>query len=165
MNSLTYRIATLDDLERIVAIYNTTIASRMVTADLEDVSVADRTPWFHAHDPNRRPLWVIEQHEQIIGWISLQDFYGRIAYEKTAEVSIYLAPETRGKGIGKRAIAFVLQQSPHYRIETLLGFIFGHNVPSLQLFKHFGFEQWAALPDVAELDGMKRDLLILGKKI
>ncbi|WP_010305795.1 GNAT family N-acetyltransferase [Kurthia senegalensis] len=163
--TLTYRIATLADLERIVAIYNTTIASRMVTADLEEVSVEERTPWFHAHDPKRRPLWVIEQQNEIVGWISLQDFYGRIAYQKTAEVSIYLAPETRGKGIGKQAIAFVLEQSPNYQIETLLGFIFGHNLPSLHLFKHFNFEQWASLPGVAELDGVKRDLIILGKKL
>jgi L-amino acid N-acyltransferase YncA len=48
---------------------------------------------------------------------------------------------------------------------TLLGFIFGHNEPSLQLFYRFGFEKWGHLPNVAELDGIERDLIILGKKI
>lgn len=165
MNTPNFRIATLEDLPTIVAIYNSTIASRMVTADLEPVSIEDRTPWFYAHEPTKRPLWVMEIDGHICGWISLQDFYGRIAYNATAEVSIYLDETYRGRGLGKRAIEFVLQVCPALHIETLLGFIFGHNIPSIQLFKHFGFEQWGFYPQIAELDGVKRDLAILGKKI
>jgi L-amino acid N-acyltransferase YncA len=48
--SLAYRDATLDDLAAIVAIYNSAVPSRQVTADLEPVSVERRLPWFHAHD-------------------------------------------------------------------------------------------------------------------
>jgi len=59
----------------------------------------------------------------------------------------------------------VIQECPKLEVETLLGFIFGHNEPSIRLFTSFGFEKWAHLPEVAELDGIKRDLLILGKKI
>ena len=55
-----YRDATLDDLPAIVAIYNSTIASRDVTADLEPVSVESRRAWFDAHGPAARPLWVVE---------------------------------------------------------------------------------------------------------
>ena len=168
MNNLstpTFRIATLQDLPTIVEIYNSTIAGRIVTADLEPVSIEDRTPWFYAHNATRRPLWVMELDGTICGWISLQDFYGRIAYAATAEVSIYLDESFRGRGLGKQAIQFVIEQCPSLHIETLLGFIFGHNTPSIQLFKHFGFEQWGFYPQIAELDGVKRDLAILGKKI
>lgn len=165
MSTLTFRIAKLDDLERIVAIYNSTIEGRMVTADLEAVTVEDRTPWFHAHTADNRPLWVMELDNDICGWISLQDFYGRKAYDATAEVSIYLDADFRGHGLGKKAIQFVLDAAPSLSIQTILGFIFAQNEPSMKLFKHFGFEQWAFLPEVAELDGMKRDLVILGKKV
>ncbi|WP_308388993.1 hypothetical protein [Acidithiobacillus sp. AMEEHan] len=51
------RLATLEDLPEIVAIYNSTIASRTVTADTDPVTVASRIPWFQAHDPKRRPIW------------------------------------------------------------------------------------------------------------
>ena len=54
-----HRLATQDDLPTIVAIYNSTVASREVTADTEPVSVASRQPWFDEHTPERRPLWVI----------------------------------------------------------------------------------------------------------
>ncbi|AQT83836.1 hypothetical protein B1222_04580 [Paenibacillus larvae subsp. pulvifaciens] len=47
----------------------------------------------------------------------------------------------------------------------LLGFIFGHNVPSIKLFKRFGFEEWANLPGIAELYGVERDLVIMGRRV
>mgnify|MGYP006146231485 CR=1 FL=1 len=50
-----HRIATLDDLPTIVAIYNSTIASREVTADTEPVSVESRLNWFHEHQPEQQP--------------------------------------------------------------------------------------------------------------
>lgn len=46
-----------------------------------------------------------------------------------------------------------------------MGFIFGHNASSMKLFQHFGFAEWANLPQVALLDGVRRDLIILGKKL
>jgi L-amino acid N-acyltransferase YncA len=162
-----HRLATLDDLPTIVAIYNSTIASREVTADSEPVSVESRLPWFHEHQPGRRPLWVIEEagRDGIIGWISYSNFYGRPAYSGTAEVSIYIDEAWRGKGVGRYALQEAIDFAPQVKVHTVLGFIFGHNKPSLALFEKFGFETWAKLPRVANLDGIERDLIILGKRV
>jgi len=160
-----YRNATQNDLERIVAIYNSTIASRIVTADTEPVTVESRQRWFDEHSENKRPLWVIENDNAIIGWVSFQSFYGRPAYDATAEVSIYLDPKERGKGLGKEILQYCISNAPAFGIKTLLGFIFAHNEPSLKLFRHFGFEDWATLPNIAVLDEQERSLKILGKRI
>ncbi|MDM8332818.1 hypothetical protein QUW45_09125 [Limosilactobacillus pontis] len=45
-----------------------------------------------------------------------------------------------------------------------MAYIFGHNQPSLKLFKRFDFRQWGFLPRVAELDGVQRDLVIMGRR-
>ncbi|OPA79990.1 N-acetyltransferase [Paenibacillus selenitireducens] len=157
--------ATLQDLERIVEIYNSTIAGRVVTADLEPVTVESRQPWFDEHSPDFRPLWVMKQDGNIMAWLSFQSFYGRPAYNATAEVSIYIADEYRGQGIGSILIHKAIDACPALSIDTLLGFVFGHNEPSLALLKKFGFEVWGHLPRVAKLDGVERDLIIVGKRI
>ncbi|MGF6793267.1 N-acetyltransferase family protein [Paraburkholderia sp. 35.1] len=166
--SLSYRDATLDDLPAIVAIYNSTIPSRQVTADLEPVSVESRHGWFHAHRPQKRPLWVVEDPKQagrVIAWLSFSDFYGRPAYQRTAEVSIYLDESARGQGLGKQLLAASLDAAPGLGIDTVLGFVFGHNEASVRLFRGFGFDAWGTLPRVAVLDGVERDLVILGKRL
>ena len=162
---LAMRAAKLEDLPAIVAIYNSTIASRMVTADLEPISVSSRIKWFEDHEPTKRPLYMINLDGRIAGWLSFQSFYGRPAYDATAEISIYIDERYRGKGIGQYSIRKAIEVSPSLGVKTLLGFIFAHNEPSLKLFDKFGFQEWAHLPKVAELDGIERDLIILGKRI
>lgn len=163
--SLSYRDATLDDLPAIVAIYNSTVPGRLVTADLEPVSVESRVAWFHAHGPQKRPLWVVEEAGRVIAWVSFSDFYGRPAYQRTAEVSIYLDESARGKGLGKQLLTAALAAAPALGIDTVLGFVFGHNEPSMRLFRSFGFTAWGTLPRVAVLDGIERDLVILGLRL
>ncbi|MBT2658195.1 N-acetyltransferase [Bacillus sp. ISL-18] len=159
------RDAEQNDMSTIIEIYNSTISGRMVTADLEPVSVESRMPWFNEHSAEFRPLWVVETNGEICAWVSFQSFYGRPAYNATAEVSIYIHHDFRGKKLGKYLIQKALDACPTLGIKTLLGFIFGHNQPSIKLFTSFGFEKWAHLPNVAELDGIERDLLILGKRV
>ena len=103
--------------------------------------------------------------KEIIGWVSFQSFYGRPAYDATVEISIYLDEKARGKGYGKTILTYCIENAHKFGIKTLLGFIFSHNEPSLKLFRHFGFEDWATLPDIAILDGQERGLKILGKRV
>ncbi len=162
---LDFEYARAEDLGKIVATYNSTIPSRLVTADLEPVTVAQKQHWFDSHDTENRPLWIVLSDGTYAGWMSFNSFYGRPAYNGTVEVSIYLEESMRGKGIGEACLKKAIEEAPLRKVHTLLGFIFGHNAPSIQLFKKHGFEQWARLPEVANMDGVMRDLLILGKKV
>ncbi|MRX74385.1 GNAT family N-acetyltransferase [Bacillus lacus] len=158
------RIAVEADLPRIIEIYNSTIPSRMVTADLEPVDLESRRSWFLAHT-DKRPLWVMEYDGDICGWVSFESFYGRPAYQYTAEVSIYVDSAYRGQGIGPELLTAAIDACHNLNIKTMLGYVFGHNMPSLRLFEKFGFAKWAELPNVAELDGVERDLVIVGKRV
>lgn len=160
-----HRLARFDDLPAIVAIYNSTVPSREVTADTEPITVESRHAWFAEHTPEKRPLWVVEHDDRILGWLSYSNFYGRPAYSGTAELSIYIDESVRGKGLGRYFLAQAIAFAPSIGVHTLLGFIFGHNLPSLKLFEAFGFERWAHMPRVATLDGIERDLDILGKRV
>jgi L-amino acid N-acyltransferase YncA len=162
---MTIRHATEVDLPAIVAIYNAAIPSRMASADLEPVSVESRLNWFRGRSPAQRPLWVAEKDGIIAGWLSFQSFYGRPAYSKTAEISIYIKPDFQKCGLGRKLLGQAIEQSPNLGLKTLIGFIFAHNQPSLNLFTTFGFQPWGHLPHIAELDGIERDLVIMGLRI
>ena len=159
-----HRIAKREDLQQIVAIYNATIRSRVVTADIEPISVESRVSWFEEHSPDFRPLWVVEVEGQIAGWLSFSSFYGRPAYNKTVELSVYVHADFRKRGIASYLLVQALAQAPGLGIDTLLGFIFAHNLTSLALFEKFGFARWGELPKVALLDGVERDLVIVGRR-
>ncbi|MEI6328708.1 MAG: N-acetyltransferase family protein [Pseudanabaena sp. ELA645] len=161
------RLAIEADLSAIVDIYNAAIPTRLATADLEPITVESRLAWFRSHG-DRYPVWVItnsDQNQQIMGWLSLQMFYGRPAYHKTAEVSIYIAPNHQGKGLGKKLLDQAIASCPKLDISKLVGFVFAHNTASCRLFKSFGFEEWGFLPQIAELDGLEQSLIIFGKKL
>lgn len=165
VNGQTMRLATESDLPAIVSIYNATIASRLSTADTVEVSVASRIDWFRQHIPEKRPLLVHEEQGQVVAWVSFQSFYGRAAYNHTAEISIYVSSEHRGKGLGRMLLTEALDMTHSLEIKTVIGFIFSHNTASIGLFRSLGFEEWGSLRHVAEMDGREFSLSIFGKRV
>ncbi|HEY3496405.1 MAG TPA: GNAT family N-acetyltransferase [Polyangiaceae bacterium] len=152
------------DLDAIVAIYNASIPGRLATADTAPVSVESRRSWFRERDATR-PIWVLERDGRIAGWLSFGKFYGRPAYAATAELGIYVAPAVHRSGVATSLLATALERAPELGVTTLLGFVFAHNLQSVALCQKFGFQNWGHLPRVAVLDGVERDLSILGRRV
>ena len=161
------RDAQPDDLARVVEIYNASIPGRLATADTEPVSVAGRQAWFRDFNPETRPLWVLGAAPggPIAGWLGLRSFYGRPAYRATVEVGVYIDPPAQGRGLARTLLTHAIAAAPALGVRTMLGFIFAHNTPSLALFAQAGFDSWGGLPGVAELDGIERDLAIVGRRV
>lgn len=159
-----YRRAIQDDLAQIIKIYNSTVSSGISTADTKEVSIESRQAWFDAHTDDR-PILVKEYHGKIIAWVSFEPFYGRPAYSQSAEISIYIDPNFRGKKLGQQFLEQAIELAPSFGIRTLLAFIFRNNDTSLKLFKKFNFKEWGTLPGVAIIENSERDLVILGLKV
>jgi L-amino acid N-acyltransferase YncA len=158
------RDATEADLAAVVAIYNTAIPGRLATADTDPVSVEARRPWFREHDARRHPIWVTERAGRVVGWLSFSSFYGRPAYAATAEVSVYVDPSAHRGGIATALMRHAIERAPALGLETFLAFVFAHNERSVALCTKLGFQRWGHLPRIARLDGIERDLLILGRR-
>jgi len=165
-SDLTLRDALVTDLDAIVAIYNASIPHNVATGDTCAIAVESRRQWFAEHQADTYPLWVLENGGgEILGWLGFQQFYGRPAYHKTAELSIYIAPSFQNQGLGKYLLQTAIATCPRLKLKTLLAYIFAHNQASVRLFQDQGFVQWGLLPGVAELGDQERDLLILGRKV
>jgi phosphinothricin acetyltransferase len=161
--NLIIRDAVEADLPPIIQIYNSTVPTRMVTAELEPTTVEARLQWFREHSPEQYPFWVAEWDGRVIGWLDFKRFLPRCAYRGTAEISVYVDENFRGRSVGQRLLQHAITRAPSLGITALVGLIFGHNEPSLKLFERLGFERWAFLPGVAQLDGVQRDLVMLGQ--
>jgi L-amino acid N-acyltransferase YncA len=161
--NLILRDAVEADLPAIIEIYNATVPTRMVTAELEPTTVEARLPWFREHSLHEYPFWVAEQEGRVIGWLDFKKFLPRCAYRGTAEISVYVDEQFRRRGVAERLLEEAIARAPSLGIRALVGLIFGHNEASLKLFQRFGFERWGFFPAVAQLDGVKRDLVVMGQ--
>jgi phosphinothricin acetyltransferase len=95
----------------------------------------------------------------------LRSFYGRPAYQNTVEIGIYIDEKYRKLGIGEEMLLHVQAAAKQIGIETILAFIFATNEGSVRFFKKHGYVQYGLLPEVAEIDSQKIDLMILGLKL
>ncbi|MUL36596.1 GNAT family N-acetyltransferase [Gloeocapsopsis dulcis] len=160
------RNALISDLRDIIQIYNASIPTRIATADTEPITIESRLDWFAKHNAESRPLWVLASEQGVIAWIGLTSFYGgRPAYNATAEVSIYIAPQHQGKGYGTMLVRRMIEYCPSLNVTTLLAMYFDHNDASRRMFEKLGFQQKGHLPEIAVLDGKKYGLVIAAYKI
>lgn len=153
------------DLPAIVAIYNAAIATRVSTAQLEQVTIEERRDWIRSHSPDRHPFWVAEIDGEVAGWLTLKSFLPRCAYAGTAEVSVYVGERFRRRGVGRALLEEAISRAGQLGLTAIVGLIFAHNEASVRLFKQLGFERWGLLPRVALLDGVPRDLTIMGRHV
>jgi L-amino acid N-acyltransferase YncA len=153
------------DLPAILEIYNAAIATRIATAQLEPVTLEERRHWLKEHSAERHPFWVLEADGKIAGWLSLKPFLPRCAYRGAAEVSVYVHEKFRRRGIATKLLREAITRGPSLEINAIVGLIFAHNEPSLKLFGSLGFERWGLLPGIARIDGVERDLTIMGRHV
>jgi phosphinothricin acetyltransferase len=158
------RDAVESDLPAIIKIYNAAVATRVATAQLEQVTLDERRNWLKEHSPDRHPFWVLEIDRNIAGWLTLKPFLPRCAYRGTAEVSVYVDEKFRRRGVGRTLLGESIARAASLQIGAMIGLIFAHNEPSLRLFEQLGFEKWGLLPRVAQLDDVERDLTIMGRR-
>jgi phosphinothricin acetyltransferase len=168
--SYTYRDATEADLPRVVEIYNFAVATRKCSCDLDPTTVEAKRPGFLEHTPNHRPFWVAEDPAKpgqgAIGYLGFFHFMNeRPGYFITADLAVYLHPDYQGKGLGTYLLGRAIERSPGLGIETLTATIFASNSASVALFRKMGFEQWGFMPRVARLEGVEKDLLLVGRRL
>ncbi len=98
--------------------------------------MADRIAASHA--------WLVaEEDGEVVGYAYAARFHPRAAYRWSAEVSIYLAPEARGRGIGKRLVADLLDRLRAMGFVNAFGGTALPNPASERLLEAFGFKQVA----------------------
>ncbi len=142
------RTATDQDLPGMLDIYNEVILHTTAVYDYEPHTLAMRTAWLNTKKEQGYPVFVAEENGQLLGLSSIGPFRAWAAYQYTVENSVYVAAAARGKGIGKLLLPPVIAAARQLKIHTIVAGIDAGNEASMQLHRHFGFEEVAHFKQV-----------------
>ena len=142
------RHAAEKDLPAILDIYNDVIVHTTAVYDYEPHTPAMRAAWYKTKQEQGFPVFVAEENEQVLGLSSIGPFRAWAAYQYSVENSTYVAAAARGRGIGKLLMPPLIDAAKQMGMHTILAGIDAGNDASIQLHRHFGFEEVAHFKQV-----------------
>ena len=154
------RRATVADLKAITDIYNEAVVTTDATFDLETKTEEEQGIWLAGHD-RMHPVFVAELDGTVVGWASLSEWSSRSAYAGTAEISLYIKEEFRGKGAGRKLLEDIMLEGEKVGLHTVLARITTGNNVSIRLHESAGFEQVGVMREVGQKFGRMLDVLLM----
>jgi phosphinothricin acetyltransferase len=159
--SITTRPATQADAGAIAVIYNEGIEDRIATFETRQRTAEDVTAWFDGV----HPAVVVEDAGRIVGFASTSSYRPRECYAKIAEFSVYVARDQRGRGVGRRALEALIEESRKAGLHKLVSRIFPENVASRAACRAAGFREVGVYTAHGELEGIWKDCVIVERLV
>ncbi|HKO43479.1 MAG TPA: GNAT family N-acetyltransferase [Pyrinomonadaceae bacterium] len=147
------------DWEQVRSIYLEGIATGDATFE---TSAPDWVKWDADH--LAEPRLVYREGEKIFGWAALSPVSGRCVYAGVAEVSVYVAQDNRGRGVGRALLSALVDRSEQKGIWTLQAGVFPENRPSIELHQKCGFRQVGTRERPGQMAGVWRDVVLLERR-
>lgn len=147
------------DWEQVREIYLQGIRTGQATFETEAPSWER---WDEGHLPFAR--LVIREDDTVLGWAALSPVSKRQVYRGVAEVTVYVAENARGKGIGLALLEALIAASETNGIWTLQASIFPENVASVELHRRCGFREVGRRERIAMLHNTWHDTLLLERR-
>ena len=148
-----------EDWEDVADIYLQGIQSGHATFETE---VPSWERWDAGHLPFAR--LVLSVDDKIEGWAGLSRVSARQVYSGVAEVSVYVAIESRGKGFGHTLLQALIRESEANGVWTLQASVFPENEASIALHRRCGFREVGRRQRIAKLHGVWRDTVLLERR-
>jgi L-amino acid N-acyltransferase len=146
--SINIRTATENDLPQILDIYNDIIVNTTAVWDHQPHTLEMRQQWFKTKQEQAFPVFVAEDNGKVVGFSSIGTFRMWTGYKYTVENSVYVAPDFRGKGIGKLLIPPLIDAARELKLHAIVAGIDAGNEASIALHKKFGFVEVAYFKEV-----------------
>ena len=147
------------DWSEVARIYAEGMATGIATFE---TTVPQYASWDQGHLPYGR--LVAESEKGLDGWAALSPVSGRCVYGGVAEVSIYIAAKSRGKGVGFHLMEQLITESEKAGIWTLQSGIFPENTPSIRLHEKSGFRFLGIRKRIARKDGIWKDNVLYERR-
>lgn len=153
-----------EDLLLVKEIYDYYIRHSTATFHTELISINELKDYIYLNHPRYRSFLILCD-EVPAGFCYYTHFKKRQAYDRTAEVAIYLRPEFCDKGIGPKVLAFLEKEAKGSDIKNLIALVTGNNFASIKLFERSGYKKVAHFEKVGEKLGLILDVLAYQKEL
>jgi phosphinothricin acetyltransferase len=151
-----------EDLPAVLDIYNHYIVTTTATFHPEPITIETlRTFVFLDHEWYRS--YMILLSDEIAGFCFLTQFRKLEAYDRTAELGIYLKPEFTRRGLGTQAVKYLERAAAESGRKVVVASISGENAGSIELFRKLGYEQCAHFRKIGEKWGRAIDVVFFQK--
>jgi phosphinothricin acetyltransferase len=161
-NEFEARAATVADAEAITEIYNQGIEDRIGTFETVPRSTAQILEWF----PDAHAIVsVIDSLGEVVGYAVAHRYSDRCCYGGVGEFSVYVRRSHRGRGVGRIAMAALIEASREGGLWKLLSRVFPENTASRALMARMGFNEIGVHEKHGKLDGVWRDNVIVERLI
>ena len=147
------------DWEFVLSIYVAGIATGQATFETQAPSWER---WNSVHLP--APRLVAISSERIVGWSALSPVSTRPVYAGVVEVSVYVAREWHGRGVGRALLETLVKESEKLGIWTLQASIFPENVSSISLHRSCGFREVGTRERIGKMNAIWRDTILLERR-
>jgi L-amino acid N-acyltransferase YncA len=107
---------------------------------------------------------VAVENDRVVGWAALSPVSNRYVYAGVAEVSVYVASEARGKGVGQALLSKLVEESEKEGVWTLQAAIFPENESSIALHRKNGFRIVGVHEKLAKMGEKWRDVVLLERR-
>lgn len=148
------RRAGVTDAAGMNAVYNPFILETLATFETAPIDAAARRRWIEARAGNPRwPVFVAEKEARILGFANASAFDERQAYETSVKVSVFIAPDGQGKGLGRRLYDALFAALAEADVHRAYALIVAPNPASVRLHEKFGFNHVSTLDEVGRKFG------------
>ncbi len=151
------RAGRADDLPAVAEIYNAGIAERVATFETSPRTPEDIESW----SADGQPFVVAERDGSVVGWARAGEYSDRCVYQGVGEHAVYVHPDARGHGLGRRLLEALCAQSERQGIYKLTSRVFTENVASRAAHRAAGFEEVGVQRRHGRLDGDWKDCVLV----
>ena len=160
------RPATAADAPALAAIYGDAVLNGFGTFEEVAPSAADMDGRRRAVQDMGLPYLVAEEDGAVLGFAYAGPFRPRAAYRYTLEDSVYVAPEAKGKGVGRTVLSAVIAACEALGVRQLMAVIGdSENAGSIGLHRSLGFEQTGVGRSVGFKHGRWVDIVHMQKPL
>jgi L-amino acid N-acyltransferase YncA len=152
------------DFSELKEIYDWYIKNSTATFHTEPIQIEQLKEFIFVNHPVYKS-YLIQVEKELAGYCILTNHKKRQAYDRTAEITIYLKPEFSKKGIGRMAISYLEQKAKENGLKNLIGVITGDNTGSIALFEKSGYTKCAHYKNVGEKFNRVLDVVAFQKEI